>query len=200
MKSVMVARTQAERSGGAGILDNARFDALVHYVCARCDNPGKLGATKLNKVLWYSDVFAFAQEGRSISGAVYVKRQFGPVPKDILNSIARLEAAGCLVERKVMNHGYPQKQFIALKPADISALTSTQISLVDTVLEAICSGHTATSISNLSHDLVWEAAEIGEEIPMSAAAFAGNFGEIDEEDIAWARNEVDRIEGTRVSA
>jgi hypothetical protein len=35
---------------------------------------------------------------------------------------------------------------------------------------------------------------------MSAAAFGGNFGEIDEDDMAWARKEVDRIEGARVFA
>jgi len=181
-------------------MDDTKLDQLVHYVCMRCDNPGKLGATKLNKVLWYSDVFAFAQEGKSITGATYVKRQFGPVPRDIRASRERLIAAGILVERQAMSHGYPQVQFIALRPADISMFSGAQISLVDGVLEAICSGHTAASISQLSHDYVWESAAIGEEIPMAAAAFGGNFGEIDEDDLAWAQKEVDRIESRRVAA
>ena len=173
-------------------MDHAKLDALVHYVCARCENPSKLGATKLNKVLWYSDVFAFAQEGKSITGAAYVKRKFGPVPKNVRGARTRLEASGTIIERQVMNHGLQQVQFISLKPADVSMFTASQISLVDTVLEAICSNHTALSISNFSHDFIWESAEIGEEIPMAAAAFGGNFGEIDEEDMAWAKKEVDR--------
>ncbi len=181
-------------------MDDAKLDALVHYVCARCENPSKLGATKLNKVLWYSDVFAFAQDGKSITGAEYVKRQFGPVPKNIRASRTRLMDRGILVEREVLNHGLLQVQFIALKPADVSMFTAAQISLVDTVLETICSQHTASSISNLSHDFIWEAAEIGEVIPMAAAAFGSNFGEIDEEDMVWAKHEVDRIERSRVAA
>jgi hypothetical protein len=32
---------------------------------------------------------------------------------------------------------------------------------------------------------------------MAAAAFAGNFGELDEEDFAWAKKEIDRIETAR---
>jgi len=181
-------------------VDDTRLDALVHYVCARCENPSRLGATKLNKVLWYSDVFAYAQEGRSITGAVYVKRQFGPVPKNIMGARNRLVASGAMVERKAMVHGYPQVQFIALQPADISGFTANQISLVDSVVEAICSNHTAASISNRSHDFVWESAEIGEEIPMAAAAFGGNVGEIDEDDVAWARKEIDRIDRVKVPA
>ena len=177
-------------------MDINRLDALVHYVCARCDNPNRLGATKLNKVLWYSDVFAFAETGQSITGASYVKRQFGPVPKEIMAARSRLQSNGAVLERKSLHHNYEQIQFIALRPADISMFSAEQISMVDSVLEAICSGHTATSISQLSHDLVWEVAEIGEEIPMAAAAFAGNIGEIDEEDMAWARKEVDRIEAS----
>ena len=36
-------------------MDQEKFDALVHYICARCEDPTSLGATKLNKIMWYSD-------------------------------------------------------------------------------------------------------------------------------------------------
>jgi len=175
-------------------VENVMLDALVHYICARCENPAKLGATKLNKVLWYSDVFAFAETGASITGATYIKRQFGPVPKDIIASRIRLQNSGAIVERHASVYDYNQVQFVAVKKPDISKFSATQISLVDGVITAICANHTAASISNLSHDYIWESAQIGEEIPMAAAAFGGNFGEINEDDIAWARNEIDRIE------
>jgi len=175
-------------------VDATKLDALVHYICARCEKPGLLGATKLNKVLWYSDVFAYAQDGQSITGAVYVKQQFGPVPKGIMGARARLEASGAIMETKALSHGYSQTQFIACKPADISIFTAAQISLVDSVLEAVCTNHTASSISRLSHDSIWDSAALGEEIPMAAAAFGGHFGDIDDSDMAWARGEVDRIE------
>ncbi len=76
--------------------------------------------------------------------------------------------------------------------------TAEQISLVDRVVYAICFNHTAASISQLSHDRVWKAAAIGEEIPLAAGAFAGNVGEIDEHDMAWAAAEIDRIESMSI--
>ncbi len=178
-------------------MSDFRLDALVHYICARCETPSQLGATKLNKVLWYSDVFTFAQEGESITGATYVKRQFGPVPKDILASRTRLESQGLVIERKVINHSYPQSQFIALQTPNISMFSAMQISIVDSVLEAVCLNHTAASISQRSHDFIWESAEIGEEIPLAAAAFGANFAEIDEDDVAWAKEQVAILEGAQ---
>lgn len=179
-------------------MDEAKFDALVHYICARCETLSKLGATTLNKILWYSDAGAYLYFGQPITGAAYVKREFGPVPKAILAARRRLIEAGAIVERDALFHGYSQKQFIALKRPDLSRFTADEISLVDSVIDAICEGHTATSISQLTHDHVWAAAQIGEEIPLFT--ILGKRGEIDEEDVAWARTEMNRIEPNRVAA
>ncbi len=180
-------------------MDEAKFDALVHFICARCDDPSRLGATKLNKVLWYCDTGAFLFFGRPITGATYIKRQFGPVPKDILAAKDRLIARGALVEREMLFHGYLQKQLVALTPPDPSRFSSDEIDLIDQVIKAICDGHTASSISELTHDHVWEAAEIGEELPLYTV-FAHRRGEIDETDVAWARAEIARAESERVVA
>ena len=180
--------------------ESHQLDTLVHYICARCDNPSKLGVTKLNKILWYSDVLYYAEHGSSITGAVYVKRQYGPVPKDIMQARQRLKNSGKILEREALYHSFNQIHMIALERPDISVFSAEQISLVDSVLETICSGFTASSISELSHDIVWEAAAIGEEIPMHVAAFAGNIGEINEDDIEWANNEIDRIEREKLSS
>ena len=65
-------------------LDQRKLKALIHYICYQCHDPSVLGATNLNKILWYSDVIAFARAGASITGETYVKQQFGPVPRHIL--------------------------------------------------------------------------------------------------------------------
>lgn len=171
----------------------AKLDLLVHYICAVCENPAQLGVTKLNKILWYSDVAHYERTGKSITSASYVKRQFGPVPRDIMATRERLRNAGKIFERPAQLGRFSQTQLISLTEPDISAFTAEEISLVDAVTQEICGNHTASSISQLSHDAVWEVAAIGEEIPMFAAAFGGNVGEIDEDDIAWANAEVHKI-------
>ncbi len=169
----------------------------MHYICARCSDPGPLGAAKLNRILFHADVLSYVETQKSITGAVYIKRQFGPVPRDIMAARMRLVAQGAILERQALTYGYDQTQFIALTNPDISLFSAVEISLVDGVIAAIGSNHATSSLSMLSHDLVWELATIGEEIPLSAAAFAGNIGEIDETDMAWAQAEINKVATVR---
>jgi hypothetical protein len=174
-------------------VDERKFDALVHYVCARSGDPARLGATKLNKILWFADVIAYVRTGHPITGAIYVKRQFGPVPRGIMASRSRLRANGKIFEKKELVGTYEQIQFISLQEPDLSPFRAEEISLVDEVIDIICNSHTARSISDLTHDNVWKMAEIGEEIPLHAMLAAQRV-EIDESDIEWAMKEIGRIE------
>ena len=176
-----------------------KLDTLVHYVCYRCEDPSRLGATKLNKVLWYADTRAFVSLGSSITGATYIKRQFGPVPKEILSARARLVESGAIIERTMPHRGYQQTQFIAMCSPVISMFSAEQISIVDEALEHVSRDHSAVSISLETHDRVWKAAEIGEEIPYHAV-FAANIGEIDEGDMAWAKEEIKKLEVNVITA
>lgn len=164
----------------------ARFKALVHYILEKCDDPKKLGATKLNKVLWYADTFAFRSTGQTISGEThYVKRQFGPVPKKILAAINDLKSEKKILVRETEYFGKPKREYISLESADTSKFTSEEIEIVDAVLGVICDHHTAASISDMSHDLIWEAAELGEEIPVYAV-LAAQAGAPSKDDMKWA--------------
>ena len=164
--------------------DEARLDAVVHYVCAFVENPSKLGATKLNKILWYSDVYAFIERGKTISHATYQKQQFGPVPKGIMASRYRLERDKKIVERQAPFFGYAQTQFIALIKPDISMFQADEIAVLDGVATAICDDHSAASISAATHDEVWKSAKIGEEIPIWAVLGA-SLEEANDEDLEW---------------
>ena len=167
-------------------LDQNKLKTLVQYICFQCHDPSVLGATKLNKILWYSDVIAFARGGASITGESYTKQQFGPVPRHILGVIEDLEAEEALAVREVEYFGKLKKEYIALKKPDISMFTADEISLVDSVIDVVCHEHTATSISMASHDAIWKLAEIGEEIPVYAA-LASELGEVTEDDVKWAK-------------
>jgi hypothetical protein len=150
-----------------------KFKALVHQIVASCDDPRSLGATKLNKICWYADTIAYRLHGRSITGETYVKRKHGPVPKSILPAIRELEVDGKIGVRE---HEYlPGKKVRLFKPLldpDRKALTDDEHEILDYVIDAVCNHHTAGSISQLSHDAIWDAANEGEEIPMAATLVA----------------------------
>lgn len=64
--------------------DRSRLKSLVHYVIWAADAHPKFGATKLNKIAWFSDARRFVLSGQSITGSPYIREKHGPVPRDIM--------------------------------------------------------------------------------------------------------------------
>lgn len=171
---------------------SGKLDALAHYICYKCQDPTVLGSTKLNKILWYSDVISLKLRGETITGETYVKRQYGPIPKHILEVIKRLQKQGDIIVRLSEYHGYQKQDFIAMTKPDFSMFSPEEISIVDDVLREVCYNHTATSISLATHDDIWKLADIGEEIPLETV-FASELGEISEDDVRWAKRKLSKI-------
>ncbi|MBF0374787.1 MAG: SocA family protein [Alphaproteobacteria bacterium] len=179
------------------MFDREKFKELTLYICWRAGGSfpklgaQRLGATKLNKILWYSDVLSYSELGKPVTDAVYVKRQFGPVPKEIMPIRKELEAEGALVSRQEDFFGKRQTQFFALRKPKLVRFTADEISLIDSIIEWVCDEHSAASISATSHDRIWDAAEIGEELPLFTI-FASQAGEVTEDDMAWATDLAER--------
>src|ERR1700733_1294307 len=106
--------------------DAEKFKELVQYVCSICPDPNKLGAIKLNKILWYSERSAFLNLQKPITGARFVKRQFGPVATAMVPVLLELEKEGSLVVRDIEYFGQPKKEYISLRKADLSKFSSEE--------------------------------------------------------------------------
>lgn len=165
--------------------NRGKFTAAVHYICNKADDPSVLGAVKLNKVLWYSDVIHFTITGRPITGETYVKRQHGPVPRHVLGALEDLVRGGRVARGKVDHYGFMKNEYISLVEPDLSLFTADEIARLDEAFEHVCLNHTAKSVSEETHGVVWQLASMGEELPYSTV-FASVVGEINEGDVDWA--------------
>lgn len=166
-------------------LNFEKLKALVHYVCDKATDPSCLGAIKLNKVLWYSDAVQYLKTGKSMTGETYVKRQFGPVPKHVLAVVEALVKDGKIARGKVDHFGFMKNEYMSLDDPDISDFAPEEVALIDDAFEHVCLNHTARSVSEETHGIIWSLAKMGEEIPL-ATVFASSVGEIDEADVHWA--------------
>ena len=166
-------------------LNRDKFKALVHYVCDKATDPSVLGAVKLNKVLWYSDSIQYLLMGHSITGETYVKRQHGPVPRHILWAVDALVAEGKVARGRVDHFGFYKNEYIAITESSVEMFSANEIKLIDAAFDHVCLNHTARSVSEETHGVIWQLAGMGEEIPL-ATAFAADVGEVDEADFAWA--------------
>ena len=139
---------------------------LILYIAERSiEDPG-FGATKLNKILFFSDFIAYGSYGEPITGARYQRLPRGPAPRELLPIQAELEKANeaIVVEKKRFN--FKQKRILPLRDPDLSSFTAEEIALVDEVIDGL-RPFNATNISALSHQIAvgWQLAGEGEDIP-----------------------------------
>ncbi len=149
--------------------DVDKFKELILYVAEKSADDPSFGATKLNKILFFSDFLAYGMLGRPITGATYQRQDQGPVARGMLPAQKTLEREGAATVVQRVYFTRPQKRLINLRPADISSFTAEEIALVDRVIEAL--GHrNASEVSMLSHQhvLAWQLAGDRQEIPYEA--------------------------------
>lgn len=163
-----------------------KFKALVHHVIARVEDPAKLGAVKLNKVVWFVDAQSYLRTGETLTGARYSKMPQGPVPKAMLPILRELQSEGAVSIETVDYYGRGKRQYRALVKPQAEIFTEDEISYINEITDVVALRHTAASISELTHGAAWKLAKDGEDLPFHAV-LADDLQEVTEQDIEWAR-------------
>lgn len=171
--------------------DRAKFKDVVLYTCHKCDR-SILGATKLNKVLYFTDMIRFASSGCAVTGATYRKRKHGPTTDQLLPALRELVSEGKLQINDVNFFGFTKKEYVALGQPNIERLGKEEIILLDEVIDFVCAENTAKTISEYSHQAPWEMVEFGQEIPYHSA-FLLFHSEVSLEALDWAEAEAKAI-------
>ena len=147
---------------------DARLGELVLYISERCFEDPAFGAIKLAKILYFSDFRSFARYGQSVTLAEYMSLPQGPVPQRLLYVRQQLEAEHKLFIHRSQFRGLEQHRPIAQREANLDAFAVQDISLVDAVITEHW-GKTATEMSALSHDRIWQIAGTqGRKVPKEA--------------------------------
>lgn len=151
-----------------GTPQREKFKDALHYVAARAGARPDFGATKLYKVLWFSEARTFVLNGAPMFGVEFVRQRHGPVPKDAMRIREELVAEGRLKIWKESWSNFSQWHFKSITPPDSSRLSALDIDTLNYWTRHIDEDHTATSISDQSHDYGWEIARMGETLPVHA--------------------------------
>lgn len=150
-----------------------KFRQLILYLATKSEGDPSFGATKLNKLLFFSDFLAYVEGGEPITGQKYQKLSYGPAPKSILPVLRDMQSEGLCIERERVHYGNPQRQVIPLVEPNLECFTAREIDIVNEILSQLRNSN-ATDVSELSHRFIgWQAAAEGEEIPYETALLGG---------------------------
>jgi len=146
-----------------------RTGALAHFIISNT-NPAELGKTKLFKTMWHADVLHYRRYGETISGlTAYMRMQNGPVPGNIYRALEDLKARGKISERSVAVGDFARHEFIRVEQADPDWFTSRERQSIYRAIKAV-RPLTAAQASDMTHDILWQVLENGEDMSIRAAA------------------------------
>jgi hypothetical protein len=100
--------------------DAQKFKELVLYITQAEEDDPSYRATKLNKILFYSDFLAYARLGAAITGAEYQRLKFGPAPRQLPPVQTALQKEGAAVLQERWQYTQTQKRLVALRPPDLT--------------------------------------------------------------------------------
>jgi len=97
-----------------------------------------------------------------------------------------LESEGHIKQWKGKVFDHEGWKFKALTPPSPNVFTSEEKAVIDYWIKHVDEDHTATSISDLSHNYGWEIARMGERIPFHSL-LAERVREPNEDELQWAK-------------
>jgi hypothetical protein len=146
---------------------------LILHISDRCANDPTFGATKLNKILCFSDFIYYAYHDQGITGVEYQKLPAGPAPRRLLPVRNKLIKEKALALQEVsLKSGRIQKRTVNLRKARLELFSGAEIALVDNIIDSLREVD-AESTSRMSHEMVgWLVARDGDTIPYDTVYFA----------------------------
>lgn len=150
-------------ANGFTILNIDKIEAMISYIAERVDNLFKV---KLMKMLWYSDVLDFIENGCSMSGMVYQHEPMGALPIGHY-SLMNLENLNVKEEMSynydTMLHVYPTANM------DYSVLDDKEKTILDKVVEKFVDYKAKDIIDYMHEEKAYIETNPGEIIPFSLA-------------------------------
>jgi len=161
----------------------ARMRELIIYIAEKSRGDMRFGATKLNKILYYSDFLAFREYGQSITGARYMRLEHGPAPTHLKPLREEMLASKDITSEKIPYYTRDLDVVKPLRTANVDLFEKRELILVDAIISELRQ-FDAHEVSTLSHTRAWTVAGQRESIPYEAI-YLSDEG-LTEDDIDWA--------------
>ena len=166
--------------------DEEKLRELILYICLKSEGDRYFASTKLNKLLFYSDFFAYLYLGKSMTEQEYQALEKGPAPRQFVPIREKMIEEKELHIRESNSLGKTQKVPVALREPHLSRFNGDEIALVDDIIEQFWN-MSATQISEKSHEFLgWKLMDKGQTIPYSIALIGRN-RELTEQELLWAK-------------
>jgi hypothetical protein len=162
-------------TGADSVVSN--FDKLKQLILLvakeGADDP-RLGATKLNKILYFADARAYLELGRPITGMTYQHLPEGPAPRALVPARRELLDENAIELESVRYLTQVQQRIRVKVEPNLEVFSEAELRIVREVIHELWLRN-AKEVSDLSHDeWGWKLTHDGEDIPWELAWLSSN--------------------------
>lgn len=152
-------------------LNIEKFRNVLLYILGRCAGKPNVGETVLYKLLYFSDFNYYELYEEHLTGAIYRKLTFGPVPQKLDVTLNSMIESGQLQRIQTEYFGLQQTRYIPLVKADLTTLKASEVDVIDRVIDQM-SDWSASMISEYSHgDKPWKIAAFNDDLNYELAFY-----------------------------
>lgn len=113
-------------------LNTNKYTNAILFFIEHCNNM-YLGATKLNKLLYYLDFISFRDRGTSVTGDVYVHKDYGPVPAYIDSLLEEMKEAKIISIERVPYGENGTFKYEAKKNTELGVFNKEEVKLLNNI-------------------------------------------------------------------
>ncbi len=135
-------------------IDQHKYENAILYFVKYCNN-SYLGATKLNKLMYYLDFLSFRDTKKSVTGDLYVHKQFGPVPSQIDDVLTKLQSKNILEIKKVQYKDGEIFKYETKQDPDLSVFDTYEKKLLENICEEFCLWKTDKIVNQTHLEAPW---------------------------------------------
>jgi Protein of unknown function (DUF4065) len=151
------------------VFDEKKFAELVVYIAHKSKDDPRFGAVKLNKILYYSDFYAYRLNGCSITGAEYQHLAEGPAPTALLPIRKKLITSKRIKMVQEPYYNGVQHRINVVIPPNESIFDSGELIIVDEIVKWLWN-YSGRDVTEVSHkETGWLLTEEGQTIPYRSA-------------------------------
>lgn len=157
---------------------------VLLYIAQQVGSRHNVGATVINKLLYFIDFDYYEKYGESITGLTYIRNHYGPTAHmpTISATIKKMEKDGDLEIVETPYFNYTKRKYLPKKSAILTALNAQELEHIDKELERLAD-KSASELSDLSHrDMPWIATPAGDPIDYQLAMYRTTATTVREDD------------------
>ncbi len=147
-----------------GIKEEKYKNAVLYFI-KKCNN-SFLGATKLNKLVYYLDFLSYRDRKKSVTNDVYCSKQYGPVPKSIDFIKKYLEKQNSIEIKKKKE----REEYISKKDSDLGVFDDYEKRLLMKICNEFLDYDTNKIVAQTHLEGPWFYSKNGSEITYDYAS------------------------------